>query len=398
MQKKIIALAIAGLAAAPVFAQSNVTIYGRANLGMDNWSATGATGGSALDWKSRARVYDQGSRLGFKGTEDLGNGMKANFQIESGVNMDTGSVNGQAGTVNASAGTLASRQSYVGLQGHFGEFRLGRQEVHWTGGRINDVSANQIGTTFAIPTGGSGLVASVAARTSNVAMYVSPDFNGFNAQVGYIADGELAPAGVATNGKGWTVQTNYNNGPFALKWDYTVRTVNDTSAAGSPATGVPQNKGNKLMLGYFYSGQSHVGFTVQRNNNNKKSAATTATGAGGATITLASAGDSLAQSSWELNWEHYFGNFEAVVAYGQAGAVSGLTGALADSNQTKYKEWGLAGLYHFSKRTHMYVQYTQIVNSAQQNADNVGGNFTSATAMSSGADPRSIGVGILHNF
>jgi len=389
MQKKIIALAIAGLAAAPVFAQSNVTIYGRANLGVDSWSATGATAGATADFKSRTRVYDQGSRLGFKGTEDLGNGMKANFQVESGMSIDSGSVNGQAGTANASAGTLASRQSYVGLQGGFGEVRLGRQEVHWTGGRVNDVSANQIGTTFTIPTGGSGLVAGPAARTSNVLMYVTPDFNGLQFQAGYIANGETAAAGADANGKGWTVQANYNNGPYALKWDYTKINVNYVGSAN------PQNTGNKLMLGYFYSGQSHVGLTVQRNNNNNK--AVTATNALGASVALSAATDNIAQSSWSLNWEHYFGNFEVIAVYGQAGAVSGLN-ANANSGETKYKEYGLIGLYRFSKRTHVYAQFTQVVNGTQQVADNGGGNYTSAAALSSGADPRSIGFGILHNF
>ena len=68
MQKKLIALAIAGIAAAPAFAQaSSVTIYGRANLGFCTYSATGATAGSAYDYNSRNRIYDAGSRLGFRG-------------------------------------------------------------------------------------------------------------------------------------------------------------------------------------------------------------------------------------------------------------------------------------------------------------------------------------------
>lgn len=60
----------------------------------------------------------------------MGNGLKAKFQIESDANMDSGSANGQSGTPNSSSGTLASRMSYVGLEGKFGEVRLGRQEVH----------------------------------------------------------------------------------------------------------------------------------------------------------------------------------------------------------------------------------------------------------------------------
>ena len=177
MQRKLIALDVAGIAAAPAFAQtSNITIYGRANVGFDNYSATGATAGSAQDYKGRNRIYDYGSRIGFKGKENLGNDLYARFQIESGVSLDTGNTLGQAGTTNFSAGTLASRQSYLALGGGFGEVRAGRQEVYWTGGHINDVGANQIGYGTSISTGGAGSVGLPTARTSNVLMCFPDDF------------------------------------------------------------------------------------------------------------------------------------------------------------------------------------------------------------------------------
>src|SRR3954462_5450954 len=118
MQKKLMALAVAGALSAPVaaFAQaSNVQIYGRANVGVDNYEAKGATAANA-DFKGRMRVFDQGSRLGVRGTEDLGGGLKALFQIESGVNIDSGSANGQNGALNSSTGRFASRDSFVGLE------------------------------------------------------------------------------------------------------------------------------------------------------------------------------------------------------------------------------------------------------------------------------------------
>ena len=82
MQKNLIALAVAGLAALPAFAQSNVTIYGLVDMGY-KWSGDNmddrVSSRSALDSGMSA-----GSRLGFKGTEDLGNGMKAGFVLEQG--------------------------------------------------------------------------------------------------------------------------------------------------------------------------------------------------------------------------------------------------------------------------------------------------------------------------
>ena len=110
MQKKLIALAIAGLVSAPAFAQSNVTIYGVADAYMgfgshgDNDKAAVNSGGLS------------GSRLGFRGVEDLGNGLKGVFTVEQGFDISNGTGMGNA-----------SRQAFVGLGGSFGTVSLGRQ-------------------------------------------------------------------------------------------------------------------------------------------------------------------------------------------------------------------------------------------------------------------------------
>lgn len=110
MQKKLIALAVAGLVSAPAFAQSNVTIYGVADAYMgfgshgDNDMAAINSGGLS------------GSRLGFRGTEALGNGLNAVFTFEQGYKIDDGTGLGNE-----------SRQSFVGLSGGFGAVTLGRQ-------------------------------------------------------------------------------------------------------------------------------------------------------------------------------------------------------------------------------------------------------------------------------
>ncbi len=396
MQKKLIALAVAGLMSGGAFAQaSNVTIYGRANLGFDSYQATGSLAGAAGDYKSRNRVYDDGSRLGFKGTEDLGNGLKANFQIESGVNFDTGSGNGQSGAANVSTGYLASRQSYVGLGGNFGEVRLGRQEVHWTGTpRTNDIAANQINTDGPINTGSGGMVGGPAYRTSNVVSYWTPLVSGLQGAVFYAPNSETAGAGVTTNGKIWSGELNYNNGPFAVKYDHTEVTVGDTLANGNdPVTGVPKNKGDKLLAAYLYSGMSHVGFTVNHNSMANIAAAVTGVAAAGTTLT---------QNSWNLNWEHYFGNIETMVEYGRAGSVSGVLPTINGSD-TQFKQWTLAARYLFSKRTTAYVSWTQIANGSANWADaSAAGNSSAAggalSVANRGADVKDIAIGLMHNF
>ena len=112
MQKKIIALAVSGLLSGAAMAQSNVTIYGNIDAGYRHASGSGLTsnGIDASNWTT--------SRLGFKGTEDLGNGMKAVFLLEYPLSND----------LNAPIGgsSFAARQQYVGLTGDFGSIVAGR--------------------------------------------------------------------------------------------------------------------------------------------------------------------------------------------------------------------------------------------------------------------------------
>ena len=116
MQKKLIALAVAGLASSAAFAQSNVTIYGIADIAYVH-SSSGSSKTNGVDsggWSS--------SRLGFKGTEDLGDGMKAVFTLEYGLSPDVNSGVGVTATGGGNA-----RQTWVGLQNSMGTIKLGRQ-------------------------------------------------------------------------------------------------------------------------------------------------------------------------------------------------------------------------------------------------------------------------------
>ncbi|MFP3244770.1 MAG: porin, partial [Paraburkholderia sp.] len=85
MKKQVIALAVSAAFAAPVFAQSSVTLYGVIDEGFNYTSNVG--GHAAYEMESG---YAQGSRWGLKGTEDLGGGLKAIFQLENGFDANTG--------------------------------------------------------------------------------------------------------------------------------------------------------------------------------------------------------------------------------------------------------------------------------------------------------------------
>lgn len=115
MKKSLIALAVLAASGAAM-AQSSVTLYGIADVWVGRTSVTTAAG-----VKTNTSVLQSGglggSRLGFKGTEDLGGGLKAVFALEQGVAVDTG------------AGGTFNRQSYVGLAGGFGQVTFGNT---WT--------------------------------------------------------------------------------------------------------------------------------------------------------------------------------------------------------------------------------------------------------------------------
>src|SRR4029450_9235909 len=115
MNKKLVAVAVAGVLAAPLAAQAqtaNVTLYGRLNIDFELVNGRQADGTDP----NVSRLSPKPSRLGVRGTESLGGGLNAIFQIESNVSGDTG---------NSSGSGLASRETFVGLQGSWGTVKMG---------------------------------------------------------------------------------------------------------------------------------------------------------------------------------------------------------------------------------------------------------------------------------
>ncbi|MEC5399659.1 porin [Uliginosibacterium sp. H1] len=120
MQKKLIAAAIAGLVAAPAFAQSNVTIYGRIDL-----SVVAANGESQVDGIGLRQAEGSSSRWGLMGEEDLGNGWSAFFQLENRFYPGTGNINS-----NSSGTAMWKDKSWMGLASkQFGSIKIGRPDT-----------------------------------------------------------------------------------------------------------------------------------------------------------------------------------------------------------------------------------------------------------------------------
>ena len=391
MQKKLLALAVtSALAPAAAFAQqSSVEIYGRANLGLDTYSATG----SAVDgnsFKSRARVYDQGSRLGFRVNESLGGGMRAFVVLETGVNIDRGDALGQTNTVtNASSGFWASRASYLGLGGDWGDVRFGRQDVWWSNGLIAQTAANYINTAAdSLTTGGFQAVAVPSTRTPNVFSYNSPTFGGFNASLSWAPNGsaDTSSEGSAFTGTGqkkanlMAITGRYTGGPFRAQIDWAEHKVQSTDPT-------PQRKDSGLKggVGWAYAPGSQVSALFESLKNQDAPALFT-TGV-----------ESRKVDMWLLNWEHTMGQWQLLAQYAQTGKIKDLA---VDPGDTKVKAYTIAAKYFLSKRTGVYASYNKITNAEFAWGDYTGGAVSSAnlTATNRGADPQIIAVGVMHNF
>ena len=243
MQKKLIALAVAGLASTGALAQANVTVYGVADASFD---VVRISGDANNELGNTTRVSTNSSLLGFKGAESLGNGLTAVFQYESSVGFDN-------------AGALgATRDSYVGLAGGFGTVVLG----NLTGptralGSAVDVNAgatgigantaligklgnNLLGTT---DTSGNYAGGSTCARNStcasifdtrwkNAIAYVSPSFAGLNATVAYVANENKAfhnSGADGANTTGYDVGVKYANGPAMAAVTYNAVSVGNAA-------------------------------------------------------------------------------------------------------------------------------------------------------------------------
>lgn len=209
MKKTLIALAVLGSVAGVAQAQSAVTVYGKLDLGLQKVTGTP----TQLDANHQ-------SRLGFKGTEDLGNGLSAIFQIESRFQADNGTVKGYKNAAGVlETNPLFGGQSIVGLKGAFGTVKLGR-----TYNVVDGVASGA-----ADPFEGDGIAdmgTGTAARLSNTVTYISPNMSGFSAS----AQAQLHENTTGTGGKnGYGITGAYENGPISAGLGYQKLTVVGTA-------------------------------------------------------------------------------------------------------------------------------------------------------------------------
>lgn len=354
MKKSLIALAVLAASGAAM-AQSSVTLYGVADAGVtylngkDNWS--GVTAGNNLF-----------SRIGFRGTEDLGGGLKANFVLEGGINLDTG--DGKSGGATDS-GFQFKRQSTVGLAGNFGEVRLGRELTAafkatgrydvfgsvglgysrlWADGAVADANANATAVTTNV-------------RVSNMVTYVSPDFTGFKVGLNY-------GFGETTNGNSDSSYMGaglmYDNGPLSLGLglerlnnganSVAVSDIDAWSLGGSYDFGVA-----KLLAGYRESKVDRA--TGENKRNGYYVAATAPVGAGTVRVSY-------------NRYENELANVKG-----------------------KADQFAIGYVYGLSKRTSVYGTYAYLKNKDGANLYTLGSG-----GLKTNGSQQGVQVGITHTF
>ncbi|WP_288023040.1 porin [Thauera sp.] len=340
MQKKLIALAVAGLVSAPAFAQSNVTIYGVA----DAYMAFGSHGANDLSAVNSGGL--SGSRLGFRGAEDLGNGLKAVFTFEQGYNVDDGT--GLGGN---------SRQSFVGLSGGFGTVTFGRQYAPGFDHIVDAFGNSGILSPQAILSAGTGssIDASSDARWSNSIAY-NGSFSGLKVRAIYsMDDATTSELGTDVNDDDKIgLGLDYSNGPLRVAAVYQLL-QDSTEDQKEWSIGASYNFG-VLTLAANYQDAKSIG-----NNKGRDS------------------------DIWQIG---------VVVPVSAAGNVHvGYGQADVDQADAKAKSYSIAYTHALSKRTTVYTGFNRT-----DNDNGLAYGVVGAPTGVTGKDSDVFAVGMRHTF
>jgi len=371
MNKKLAALAVAGALALPMAAEAqtaNVTLYGRMHLDMEEVSGTLANGTNPHVF----RVSSNTSRFGIRGVESLGGGLNAIFQIESSVQADAG------------GSTLASRETFVGLQGAWGTFKMGNfltpfDDVHPVFFNPSQLGSSILATSAIWGQGAAGNLASGGfdVRVPNSIRYDSPNMSGFTGSIQY---GTLE--------------------------------------------GTPKQNSGVVSVGLFYvNGPINIGSSYQRHNsvravglNDEAWTIAAAYNFGGIRPALVYEHEKYETPTGDLKHDFWGGSLSwtlgAGVLYGFWGHAGDGKGSAANGTRifgsakgsdTSSDMWELSYGYALSKRTNVYAGYVKIDNECNAaytfNINPYSGAATGTKPVSGcWGKPEGWVLGVLHNF
>lgn len=337
MKKSLLALAALTAFAGAASAQSSVTLFGIVDL-----NARNVKNGSQGDITSLSQDGIASSRLGFRGVEDLGGGLRAGFWLEGAINPDNGTAGGQTW----------QRRSTVSLLGGFGEVRLGRDytPTFWNHTVFDPFGTNGVGAaTNNWAQAGAG--ATTLVRANNTAGYFLPSMGGLYGQV------QIAAAEGATGNKYFGGRIGYGAGPINVAVAYGVTEQTGTMVDDTIDTnvGFSWNFGFMNLMGQYRMSEQaaaeNTGFLV------------------GATVPFGASTLKIAYSETEFS-----------------------TGAIAP----KASQIALGYQYDVSKRTALYANYSQVDNDAGLRF--TAGSGGPSVAAINGFKSTGFEVGVRHSF
>ena len=370
MNKKLMAVAVAGLFAAPAvaLAQSSVTISGMFKGGYENLkygNYNRATGHSSSNG-----VVDDSSRIIFNVTEDLGGGLAAIGQLDARFAPDVGTI-------------AASGNTFFGLRSKdWGTISLGRRDLHYFNRESNladkaSLRADSI-SLLAYAGGGTQAIAG-ATRTSNVVHYLSPNWSGFTFILAYTSNAPSASndadmASTSPKGSGWNFNPNFQ----AANWQVGYSYWDSKQDAGGNTVATGKQRGDRLYGSYVFPFGLKLGLAFDKSK-----------------IKGATNGVELSRRDvWSIPVSYTWGNHSIHFHYDQANNDKAT--AAAD----KAKMWAIAYAYDLSKRTSAALTYAQIKNQsgAAYNFFTSGSLGLGNSAPIAGEDPKMWGVTLRHAF
>lgn len=338
MKKIVITLAVLGAAAGAAQAQSSVVIYGA----LDSYLESGRNGQSSV-----TRVQNGGatpSRIGFRGTEDLGGGLRAIFSLETGINVDDGTA--------AQGGLLFGRQAFVGLSGNFGTITAGRQYTPFFMTNLLYTLGGGMGWGNAA----NYFLEPPSARANNALQYATPNINGFVFKAMY-ALGENTGTGGGKVGNVRAVSGQYDSGKLSVNMSHMNRTTTEANADKWTALGASYD---------FTVVKTALVYQVRRDSAN-------------------------------LARNDYF-DLSATIPMG-AGALLLDIGGLQNKviSDADAVTASIRYDYFLSKRTTVYGGFSTVRNEAKARYGVTGAGGAPMVAVA-GADPRALAVGVRHFF
>ena len=360
MKKHLIAAGVVAAFAAPAMAQ-NVSVYGIVDVNYstvdyDNAGSESAMGSSALAT----------SRLGLRGSEDLGGGLKAEFQLEGTLIPQDGQIGKpttKQNTYTTATGTaqytttndMFDREAWAGVSGAFGAVRFGRTDV--TSAVNIDAKVSQIGDL--------GLISELSTDQKKSIRYTSPNFQGFQVEVGYANPDAKTSSGGETTAKSLTnIYASYEKGPLGVYLARESQKVTQSLDQDQTTFGAKYDFG-VVSVGLTYSTRDNVKYVAKDGDIAAKYDAEV----GGKDLkqTVLSAAMPLANG------------YKLHAAYEKADLDSNATGGT--TNDLDFDSYTLAVTKSLSKRTSLYAAF-----------------ISTDKELTTANDSKQYTVGIVHNF